>query len=226
MKRLLTATHFDARMQVRYGFLVAAGGSILVWVAVLLAFPPDVRRSLTPAIIYLDLALVGFFFIAGLVLYEKDEATILALVITPLRFGEYLAARLITLTLLANAIALALVLLTGSAAVNLALVVLGTTLMSLISLLIGFIAVTPFPSFSSYLIPSQRQRSCCICRLWLTSASGRARSCICCRHMAQCCYCVALSTRSRHGKLLTPGSTVPHGLASWPSSRAACSTPT
>ena len=155
MKRLMTTVLFDVRMQQRYGFLVASIFSILVWVVVLLAFPIETRTSLTPAIIYLDLALVGFYFISGLVLYEKGEATIYALVITPLRFVEYLTSKLITLTLLAIAISLALILLTYGLHVNLILAVLGTALMSLVALLVGFIAVAPFSSFSSYLIPSQ-----------------------------------------------------------------------
>jgi fluoroquinolone transport system permease protein len=155
MKRLMTALAFDLRVQQRYGFLVASLFSILVWVAVLLAFPMATRRTLAPAIVYLDLALVGFYFISGLVLYEKSEATIYALAITPLRFFEYLASKLITLTLLAVAISLLLILLTVGLSVNVLLAILGTALMALIALLVGFIAVTPFSSFSSYLIPSQ-----------------------------------------------------------------------
>jgi fluoroquinolone transport system permease protein len=155
MKRLMTTFLFDVRLQRRYGFLIASGFSVLVWVALLLAFPFEARTNLAPAIIYLDLALVGFYFIAGLVLYEKGEATIYALVITPLRFVEYLASKLISLTLLAIGIALALILLTYGLHVNLLLAVLGTALMSLVALLVGFIAVAPFSSFSRYLIPSQ-----------------------------------------------------------------------
>jgi fluoroquinolone transport system permease protein len=156
MKRLTTSLLFDVRIQQRYNFLVASIFSILVWVAVLMALPAETRQSMAPAIIYLDLALVGFYFIAGLILYEKGEATIYALVITPLRFVEYLASKLITLTGLAIFIALTLLFLTsGWSGTNLLWVVLGTALMSVISLLIGFIAVAPFTSFSSYLIPSQ-----------------------------------------------------------------------
>jgi fluoroquinolone transport system permease protein len=155
MKRLMITVLFDMRLQQRYGFLIAIGFSVLVWVALLLAFPFETRTNLAPAIIYLDLALVGYYFIAGLVFYERGEATIYALVITPLRFAEYLASKLITLTLLAIGIALALILLTYGLQANLLLVMLGTALMSLVALLVGFIAVAPFSSFSSYLIPSQ-----------------------------------------------------------------------
>lgn len=155
MKRLMNTVRFDFQIQLRYGFLVASVFSIIVWVMLLVSLPLETRTQVAPAIIYLDLALVGFFFISGLVLYEKGEATIYAVLITPLRFAEYLAAKLITLTLLAISISLALILFTTGLHVAIGLVILGTTIMSLISLLIGFIAVAPFSSFSSYLIPSQ-----------------------------------------------------------------------
>lgn len=155
MSRFWIAFLFDLRIQQRYGFMLASLFSIGVWVALLLAFPIETRRALAPVIIYLDLALVGFFFISGLVLYEKDEATIYALVITPLRFVEYLAAKVTTLTLLAIGISLLLLGLTVGFDLNLLSLLLGTALMSLIALLIGFIAVAPFSSFTSYLIPSQ-----------------------------------------------------------------------
>jgi fluoroquinolone transport system permease protein len=155
MNRLWAALRFDFAIQQRYGFVVASFFPVLVWLAVLMAFPLETRLILLPLIIYLDLALVGFYFISGLVLYEKTEATLNALVITPLRFGEYLASKLISLTVLAISISLALLALSVGLGINLLWLMLGIMLMSLIALLIGFIAVAPFPSFSSYLIPSQ-----------------------------------------------------------------------
>lgn len=155
MRRLAALLRFDFAMQQRYGFLLASFFPVLVWLAVLMAFPLETRLSLLPLIIYLDLALVGFYFISGLVLYEKAEATLSALVITPLRFSEYLTSKLVSLTILAIIISLTLLAFSVGLNVNLMWLMLGVTLMSLIALLIGFIAVAPFPSFSSYLIPSQ-----------------------------------------------------------------------
>lgn len=155
MKRLMSAIRLDLMMQVRYGFLYAAFFSILVWVAVVRALPAGSLETVVPAVVFFDIAVVGFYFIAGLVLYEKGEATLYALVVSPLRFWEYLSSKLITLTLLASVLAVVLVGVSYGFGFNIVFLVLGTVLMSLISLMIGFIAVSPFGSFSSYLIPSQ-----------------------------------------------------------------------
>ncbi|ASS71467.1 hypothetical protein RUL31_11395 [Bacillus atrophaeus] len=155
MKRLLNSMRLDATIQLRYGFLYAAFVSILVWVAVIHALPDTILTRFIPAVVFFDIAVVGFYFIAGLVIYEKGESTIYALIISPLRFWEYLSSKLITLTFLAIMLALALIGLSYGFQINILLMILGTTLMSLIALMVGFITVSPFSSFSSYLIPSQ-----------------------------------------------------------------------
>ncbi len=155
MRRWMNALRMELRVQRRYGFVYAAAFSVLVWLALLRAVPATSLPALVPAIVFLDLALVGFYFIAGLVLFEKGEATLYALVVSPLRFWEYLSAKLASLTALALALSVALVAFSYGLHVNLGLVLLGTALMALIALLVGFIAVAPFSSFSSYLIPSQ-----------------------------------------------------------------------
>ena len=47
-----------------------------------------------PYILLGDTCIIGFFFIAGTVFFEKQERTLSAIVSTPLRFSEYLAAKL------------------------------------------------------------------------------------------------------------------------------------
>lgn len=155
MKRIMNAIRLDFIMQMRYGFLFAAFFSIIVWVAVIYSLPGTVLPKAVPAIVFFDIAIVGFYFIAGLVIYEKSESTLYALVVSPLRFWEYLFSKLLTLTLLAVVLATVLVGVSYGLNFNFVALVLGTAIMSLISLLIGFIAVSPFSSFSSYLIPSQ-----------------------------------------------------------------------
>lgn len=155
MKRLMTAMRLDTMMQMRYGFLYAAFFSILVWIAVVRALPEASLTVVIPAVVFFDIAIVGFYFIAGFVMYEKGESTLYAIVVSPLRFWEYLTSKLVTLTLLAIVLALSLVGISYGFGFDIGMLILGTALMSLIALLVGFIAVSPFQSFSSYLIPSQ-----------------------------------------------------------------------
>lgn len=155
MTRLLATLRLDLLLQQRYGFLYAGVFSTSVWIALLKALPLTVLEVAVPLVLFLDLAIIGFYFIAGMVLFEKGERTLFALVVTPLRFWEYLTSKLISLTLLAAIASLILIVITYKTKWNILLGILGIIFMSSISLLVGFIAVAPFKSLSSYLIPSQ-----------------------------------------------------------------------
>jgi fluoroquinolone transport system permease protein len=155
MSRLLSTTLLDLRLQQRYNFFYAAVFVTLIWIVVLRLFPAGMLDLVVPFIIFVDLGVIGFYFIAGMILFEKGEHTLEALVVTPLRFREYLSAKLATLTLLALVVSLVVVVSAYGFGFNLLLLLLGTALTSLIGLLVGFISVAPYRAISAYLLPSQ-----------------------------------------------------------------------
>ena len=97
MTRLASAVRLEVTLQVRQRFLHAAVFSGLIWLAVLLPMPQRLRPVAEPYILLGDLAIIGFFFVGGTVFFEKQERTLGAVVSTPLRFWEYLAAKLTVL---------------------------------------------------------------------------------------------------------------------------------
>jgi fluoroquinolone transport system permease protein len=155
VSRLAATFWLDLRLQLRYGFYYAGAFVTLVWISLLLPLPAAVLEPALPLVVFADLAVVGYVFIAGAVLFEKGERTLFALLSTPLRFREYLAAKLGTLTALAGAMTLAVVVPVYGTGFDPVLLVAGVVLTSLISLFIGFVVVVPFDSISAYLIPSQ-----------------------------------------------------------------------
>ncbi len=155
MSRLLSIVRLDLRLQLRYGFDYAAAFSALVWIAALGLLPDETLDVAVPFIIFTDLAVVGFYFIAGSVLFEKGERTLYAMVVSPLRFWEYLTSKLGTLTVLAIAVSLVVTAARYGLGFNLPLLALGVTLTSAMLLLVGFISVARFDTISEYLIPSQ-----------------------------------------------------------------------
>jgi fluoroquinolone transport system permease protein len=155
MNRVLSTTLLDLRLQQRYGIFYAAGFVTLVWVVLLRLFPANMLDLALPFIIFVDLGIVGVYFIAGMVLFEKGEHTLEALVITPLRFREYLVAKLATLTLLALVISLIVVVSAYGFGFQVLWLLIGTALTSIIALLVGFISVAPYRAISAYLLPSQ-----------------------------------------------------------------------
>jgi fluoroquinolone transport system permease protein len=152
--RLLPALRLDVLAQKRYGFYYAAVFVTLVWVALLYPLPDAILDLAVPLVIFADLAVIGYYFVAGIVLFEKGEDTLSALVTTPLRFREYLASKLATLTGLAVMISLVVALAGSGFDFDPILLLAGVILISLVSLLVGFITVAPFASISDYLIPS------------------------------------------------------------------------
>ena len=103
MTRLLSALRLELTLQNRQKFLHAAVFSGLIWLAVLLPMPHSLRPVAEPYILLGDIAIIGFFFIGGIVFFEKQERTLSAVISTPLRFWEYLTAKLTVLLMISLA---------------------------------------------------------------------------------------------------------------------------
>jgi fluoroquinolone transport system permease protein len=166
MKRLRAAFGCDVRLQYRNGFYYAAAFVALFWIVGLRLFPvdhlsrlldpfPAVELSrLMPVFILSNLFVSTFYFIAGLVLLEKGEGTLKAQAVTPLRNGEYLTSKIVTLTLLAIVENLLIV----GAGFGLEFdpfpLIAGTVSAAAILVLIGFVAVSRYDSINEFLFPS------------------------------------------------------------------------
>jgi fluoroquinolone transport system permease protein len=87
MKRLLATVRCDAQLQLRNGFYYATAFVVLIWSLVLLRLPDLDFGWLLPALVAGNLLLNTFYFVGGLVLLEKDEGTLEARTVTPLRTG-------------------------------------------------------------------------------------------------------------------------------------------
>ncbi len=155
MSRLTSTLGLDLLLQLRYGFYYAAAFVTPFWIAMLLPLPDSALKIAVPLVVFAELAIIGYYFIAGMVLFEKGERTLYALVCTPLRFGEYLVSKLTTLTMMAVVSSLVVVVAGYGIGFELALFVPSVMFISLIALLVGFISVLPFDSITRYLLPSQ-----------------------------------------------------------------------
>lgn len=155
MSRLLSTLRLDLLLQVRYGFYYAAAFVTLLWISLLYPLPTSTLDLVTPLVVFAELAVIGYYFVAGMVLFEKGERTLSAIVFTPLRFGEYLGSKLATLTVMATGASLILVLVAYGTEFDAPSLILGVVLTSVISMLAGFISVLPFDQITRYLIPSQ-----------------------------------------------------------------------
>lgn len=154
MSRMGVALRAEVKLQWRYRFLQAGAFSGLMWLAMLLPLPHDLRSTAEPYVILGDLSIVGWFFIAGAVFLEKGDRTLNALVATPLRFREYLAAKLATLIVLSVVLAVFVATVTHGVDYNLPMLLVGGVLGTLLMLLASFMSSMPFSSISNWFLPS------------------------------------------------------------------------
>lgn len=150
---LTAAVRMDARLQRRYGFWYATAFVVLLWVGVLQLVPDTLRSAAMPYLLMADLEFM-LFFIAGAVFFEKGERTLSALLTTPLRFHHYLASKLLTMTGLALATCVVVVLVDHGPPADPVAFLAGVVLMALLVLLAGFVTAPLFPSISEWLVPS------------------------------------------------------------------------
>lgn len=154
MSRFVATLRNDVRLQFRYGFYVAGAFVAAIWIAILAQLPPEGVRAALPAFLFLNGLTTTFFFVAGLVLFEKREGVLQALVVTPLREEEYLASKVTTLTLLATTEGVAIVLLGWGTDLRVAPIVLGSLIVGVIYTLFGFLVVFRYDSINEFLLPA------------------------------------------------------------------------
>ena len=101
MRRLVSAIKQDLRLQFRHGFYHVYAIISALYIVGLRMSPQAVRELLLPILIFSDPGMLGFYFIAALVLFEKEARSLQAVSVTPLRPSEYLLAKAISLSTLA-----------------------------------------------------------------------------------------------------------------------------
>ncbi|MBU0498279.1 MAG: ABC transporter permease, partial [Candidatus Thermoplasmatota archaeon] len=106
-------------------------------------------------LLFFDPALIGIMFVGALVLFEKSENVLQALVITPMKIDDYLLSKMISLTILSILSAtlfMSLMIIFNDVSFNLFYLVVGIILTSVMLILLGFIIVSRVDSINGYLL--------------------------------------------------------------------------
>ncbi len=106
-------------------------------------------------LLFFDPALIGIMFVGALVLFEKSENVLQALVITPMNTDDYLLSKIISLTTLSvisAAIFMSLMIIFNNTSFNIFYLALGIILTSVMLILLGFILVSRVNSINGYLL--------------------------------------------------------------------------
>lgn len=156
MTRLVSSLATDVQVQFRQGFYFVSGFIVLIFTALLAQLPKgNLDLSLVvPSFLLVNFVLTTFFFVGALVLLEKSEGTLYGLVVTPLRVGEYLFAKVASLTGLATLESALVVLFVFGLPPNILPLLLGLLLLGTLFTLLGFAVIARFRSINEYLLPA------------------------------------------------------------------------
>lgn len=154
MTRLANAILWDFRLQYRFGFVLVGVIVTVFFVALLPTFVTADMGFAIPAAALGNLATTTYFFCAAMVLFEKGEGTLEALVTSPLREWEYLASKVVTLSILATVETLLIIALAYPGTVSWLPLIVAVSLMSATFVLLGFVLVARYDSITNFLLPS------------------------------------------------------------------------
>jgi len=154
---LVAALRWDVVLQARNGFYWASAFVVLIVGGLLLAVPQAARANdavWVPAILAVNLQITTFFFVAGLMLLERDEGTLTALSVSPLTPAGYFAMRTVSLTILAAVETIALILIAFHPGRSWLLLLTGTMALGVIYTGLGAAIATRCASINAFLLPA------------------------------------------------------------------------
>lgn len=150
--RVFSAIIQDIRFQFRHGFYYAYLIICTFYVLLLQVIPLEARKTLVIILIFTDPAILGFFFIGGIVLLEKGQRILENLFVTPLKIREYFMAKITSLTFLASLVSLVIVIFSFGLSFSLLPLLLGVILGSIFFVLMGFALAARAKSINGFLL--------------------------------------------------------------------------
>lgn len=155
MRKVIQGLKWELIIQIRFKIYLAALFVVGVWAVILIPMERQYKVVFVPVILFIDLAIIGFYFMGAMFLLEKEQKTLQALIVTPIRIGMYFFSKVFSLTLLSIIVSTALIFVSYDIArIKIGLFIIGITLNSIIYTLTGFITVCKYNSISEYLVPS------------------------------------------------------------------------
>lgn len=152
MEKLLKALRWDFIRQGRYNIIGIMAIVTALYVGFLYFLPMADKSPLMIFLIFNDPTALGMIFIGSLVLFEKSDGTLQALVVTPLEHWQYILSKAISLTVIAIISSILIALFTHGWETNLLYLISGVGLTSLIFIFLGLIVVAGCTSFNQYMV--------------------------------------------------------------------------
>lgn len=140
----------DLRFGWKYGFYFLYVVITVLYVLVLAFIPSSWKDVMATVIIFSDPATFGLMFIGAIVLLEKSQRVLDSIAVSPVRTGEYIVSKVLSLGVVSTVVGGVLGVAAGSE--GLLLVILGTFLGSVVFTLLGLALSTKVGSINQYII--------------------------------------------------------------------------
>jgi fluoroquinolone transport system permease protein len=157
VKRLLGLLLWEARLQRRYLFYAVTVVVTIVWIGLFQLLPPAARANpaaLVPAFVLTNLQITAFYFAAALVLLERTQGVLPALLVAPVAPHDYLLVKMLSLTLLGAAENAVIVAFVFGVSFQWGWFALGTAALSAVYVFAAIAAVAPHAGINTFLVPS------------------------------------------------------------------------
>lgn len=154
MRRLAATLATDLRVQLRNGFYFATALVVVCSILLLRWLPADTAALLLPVVLLENVLVNTFYFASALLLLERGEGTFTAQSVTPLRTGEYLASKVVTLTSLSLVESLLIAVAVGGFDAGLVPMAVGIALAATVFCLVGVALVVRYEAINEFLMPS------------------------------------------------------------------------
>lgn len=150
--KLIALTKYNVKVQFRNGFYYAYLFVIVMYLVILHLIPAEMVDRLLPILILSDPAMLGFFFIGGIMLLEKDDNIYESLFVTPLKLSEYMFSKIASLTLLGVIVSFIIAIVMKGLDFNYPLLLFAVILTSPLYILIGMIAASRAKNLNEYMV--------------------------------------------------------------------------
>jgi fluoroquinolone transport system permease protein len=150
--RLWAAARNDARLQWRQGFYAAYVLLTTLYILALRLMPSRWYPRIVPFLVFSDPAVFGFFAAGALVILERDDGMMQTLFVTPLGIGEYVAAKVLSLTTLAVVTSLAIAAGAVGTDFDILLLAIGVALTAVLLIQIGLALAARFATINRFML--------------------------------------------------------------------------
>jgi fluoroquinolone transport system permease protein len=157
VKRLLGLLLWEARLQRRCLFYAVTVVVTIVWIGLFQLLPPAARANpaaLVPAFVLTNLQITAFYFAAALVLLERTQGVLPALLVAPVAPHDYLLVKMLSLTLLGAAENAVIVAFVFGVSFQWGWFVLGTVASAAVYVFAAISAVARHQGINTFLVPS------------------------------------------------------------------------